>query len=60
MSGRVTVRYRRELIMLMYSLWSIVSPFSFGSRVVVMLIGVDRGLISAILNFFIKSFVYLA
>jgi hypothetical protein len=37
MSSRVTVRYRREPIMLLYSLWSIASPFSSLSNVVVVL-----------------------
>jgi hypothetical protein len=60
MSGRVIVRYRREPIMLLYSLWSAASSFSSGSSDVVVLIGVDMGLSSAMLNFFIKSFVYLA
>jgi hypothetical protein len=56
MSGCVAVRYRREPIMLIYSLYSMVSPFLSGSSVVVVLIRVDMGLSSAILNFFIKSF----
>jgi hypothetical protein len=30
MSNRVTVRYRREPIILLYSLWSIASSSSFG------------------------------
>jgi hypothetical protein len=60
MSDRVIVGYRREPIMLLYSLWSAASPFTSGSNDVVVLIGVDSGLSSAILNFFIRSFVYLA
>jgi hypothetical protein len=60
MSGRVAVRYRREPIMLLYSLWSAASPFSSGSSDVAMLIGIDTDLSSAILNFFIRFFVYLA
>jgi hypothetical protein len=60
MSGRVIVRYRRELIMLLYSLWSTDSLFLSGSSAVPMLIGVDTGLSSAILKFFIRSFVHLA
>jgi hypothetical protein len=60
MSSRIAVRYRRELIMLLYSLWSVASPFSSRSSIVVVLIRVDMGLSSAILNFFIRSFVYLA
>jgi hypothetical protein len=59
MSGRVAVRYRREPIML-YSLWSIASPSSSGPREEAELIRVDTGLSSAMLNFFIRSFVYLA
>jgi hypothetical protein len=54
------MRYKRELIMLLYSHWSRASPFSSGTSDVVMLIGVDMGLSSAMLNFFIRSFVYLA
>jgi hypothetical protein len=60
MSGRVAVRYRREPIMLLYSLWSIASPSSSGPSEVVELIRVDSGLSSTILNFFIRSFMYLA
>jgi hypothetical protein len=59
MSGRVAVRYRRELIMLLYSLWSIASPSSSGLSEVAELIGVDTGLSSVMLNFFIRSFMYL-
>jgi hypothetical protein len=60
MTDRVVVRYKRETIILLYSLCSIASPFSFKSNVVAVLIGVDTGLSSAMFNFFIKSFVYLA
>jgi hypothetical protein len=60
MPGRVTVRYRSEPIMLLYSLWSIASPFSSGSSAVAVLIDVNIGLSSAMLSFFIRSFVYLA
>jgi hypothetical protein len=60
MSVRVTVRYKSEPFMLMYSLWSTVSPSSSGPSVVVILIGVDMGLSSAMLNLFIRYFVYLA
>jgi hypothetical protein len=60
MFGRVAVTYRRELIILMYSLWSMTLPFSSGCSVVAVLIEVDTGLSSAMLNFFIKSFMYLA
>jgi hypothetical protein len=58
--GRVAVRYRREPIMLLYSLWSTASPSSSGPSDAVDLIRVDTGLSSAIWNFFIRSFVYLA
>jgi hypothetical protein len=56
MSDRVTVRYRREPIMLLYSLWSTALPSSSGPSEAVELIGVD----TVMLNFFIRSFVYLA
>jgi hypothetical protein len=59
MSGRVAVRYRREPNMLMYSLWLVASLFSSISSDVAVLIGVDTGLSSDMLNFFIRSFVYL-
>jgi hypothetical protein len=54
------VRYKRELIMLLYSLWSTASPSSSGPSEAVERIGEDTGLSSAMLNFFIRSFVYLA
>jgi hypothetical protein len=60
MSGRVVVRYMREPIMLLYSLCSIASPSSSGPIYIAVLIEVDIGLSSAMLNFFIRSFVYLA
>jgi hypothetical protein len=60
MSDCVAVRYKREPILLLYSLWLTASPSSMGSSVVVVLIGVDTGLASAKENFLIKSFVYLA
>jgi hypothetical protein len=60
MSDRVAVRYMREPIMLLYSLWSTTSPSSSEPSEVAELIGVDRGLSLAMLNFFIRSFVYLA
>jgi hypothetical protein len=60
MSGRVTVRYRREPIMLLYSLWSTASPSLSGPSEAMELIRVDTGLSFAMLNFFIRSFVYLA
>jgi hypothetical protein len=60
MSDHVVVRYRREPIMLMYSPWSTDSPFSSEFSAIAMLIDVDTGLSSVILNFFVRSFVYLA
>jgi hypothetical protein len=46
--------------MLLYSRWSAALPFSSGSSDVNVLIDVDTGLSSTMLNFFILSFVYLA
>jgi hypothetical protein len=60
MSGIIAVRYRREPIMLMYSLYSTASPSSSGPSDIAVLIGVDTSLSYAMLNFFIRSFVYLA
>jgi hypothetical protein len=60
MFSLVTVKYKREPIMLRYTFWSTGSPFSSASNVVVVLIGVDRGFESSILNFLRISFVYLA
>jgi hypothetical protein len=60
MSGLVAVKYKREPIMLWYSFWSTGSPSSSVSSAVVILIGVDRGFESSILNFLMMSFVYLA
>jgi hypothetical protein len=60
MSGLVTVKYKRELIMLQYSFWSTGSPSSSASSVVVVLISVDWGFESSILNFLRMSFVHLA
>jgi hypothetical protein len=60
MSGLVDVKYKREPVMLRYSLWSKGSPSSSALSVVVVLIGVDRGFKSSILNFMRMSFVYLA
>jgi hypothetical protein len=60
MSGLVTVKYKRESIMLQYSFWSMGSPSSFASSAVVILIDVDRGFESSILNFLRMSFVYSA
>jgi hypothetical protein len=60
MSGLVAVKYKREPIMLWYSFWSTASPSSSASSVVVILIDVNRGFESSILNFLRMSFVYLA
>jgi hypothetical protein len=60
MSDLVAVKYKRELIMLRYFFWSTGSPSSSTSSVVVVLIDVDRGFESSILNFLRVSFVYLA
>jgi hypothetical protein len=59
MSGLVAVKYKRELIMLRYSIWSMGSPFSSTSSAVVIPISVDRGFESSILDFLGMSFVYL-
>jgi hypothetical protein len=60
MSGHVAVRYRREPIMLLYSLWSTALPSSSRPSEAAELIRVDTGYSSAMLNFFIRSFMYLA
>jgi hypothetical protein len=60
MSSHVTVRYRREPIMLLYSLWYTASPSSSGPSEAAELIRVDTCLSSAMLNFFIRPYVYLA
>jgi hypothetical protein len=59
MSDLVVVKYKREPIMLWYSFCSTGSPSSSTLSVVVILIGVDRGFESSILNFLRMSFVYL-
>jgi hypothetical protein len=59
MSILVAVKYKRETIMLRY-FWFMGSSSSSTSSVVVVLIGVDRGFESSILNFLRMSFVYLA
>jgi hypothetical protein len=59
MSGLVTVKYKREPIMLQYSFWSM-GFLSSASSVVVVLISVDKGFESSILNVLRMSFVYLA
>jgi hypothetical protein len=60
MSGLVAIKYKREPIMLWYSFWSTGSPSSSASSTLVVLISVDRGFESSILNFLRMSFVYLA
>jgi hypothetical protein len=59
MSGLVVVKYKRESIMLRYSFWFTGSPSLSASSDVVVLIGVDWGFKSSILNFLRMSFVYL-
>jgi hypothetical protein len=60
MSDLIAVMYKREPIMLRYSFWSTGSSSLSASSAVVILIGVDRGFKSSILNFLRMSFVYLA
>jgi hypothetical protein len=48
MSGLVAIKYKREPIMLRYFFWSMGSPSSSTSSVVVVLIGVDKGFESSI------------
>jgi hypothetical protein len=60
MSGLIAVKYKRESIMLQYSFWSTGSVYSSSSSAVAVLIGVDRGFESCILNFLRMSFAYLA
>jgi hypothetical protein len=60
MCGLVTIKYKRESIMLRYPFWSTGFPSSSTSSVIVVLIGVDRSFKSSILNFLMMSFVYLA
>jgi hypothetical protein len=60
MPDLVAVKYKREPIMLRYSSWSTGSPSSSMSSAVDVLIGVDRGFESSILNLLRISFVYLA
>jgi hypothetical protein len=45
MYGRVAVRYKREPIILMYSLWSTALPSSSRPNDVAVLIGVDTDLL---------------
>jgi hypothetical protein len=58
MSGLVIVRYSKDPMMLRYSFCSMASSSS-ASRVIVVDIGVERGLASPISNFFSRSLVYL-
>jgi hypothetical protein len=58
MFGLVTVRYSTDPIMLWYSFYSMASSSS-ASRVVVVDIGIERGLALPISNFFSRSLVYL-
>jgi hypothetical protein len=60
MSGLIAIKYKREPIMLRFSFWSTASPSSSTSSVVIVLIGIDRGFESSIMNFLRMSFVYLA
>jgi hypothetical protein len=60
MSSLVAVKYKRELIMLWYSFWFVGTLSSSVSSAVVVLIGLDMGFKSSILNFLRMSFVYLA
>jgi hypothetical protein len=60
MSDLVTVKYKREPIMLWYSFGSRGSLSSSTSSIVVIIISVDRGLKSSILNFLRMSFVSFA
>jgi hypothetical protein len=60
MFGLVAVKYKKEPTMLRNSFWSTCSPSSSASSAIVVLIGVDRGFESSILNLLRKSFVYLA
>jgi hypothetical protein len=60
MFSLVAVKYKREPIMFRYSFWSTGSLSSSALSVVVVLIDVDRGFESSILNFLRISFVYSA
>jgi hypothetical protein len=60
MSGLVAIKYKWEPIMLRYSFWSMGSPSLSVSSAVFVLIGVDRGFESSILNFLRMPFMYLA
>jgi hypothetical protein len=52
MSSLIVVTYRRELIMLVYSFWSMGLLSSSASSVVVVGMGVKIGLASPMSNFF--------
>jgi hypothetical protein len=58
-AGLVAVKYKRESIILRYSFWSTGSPSSSVSSAIVVLIGVNRGFKSSIMNFLRMSFMYL-
>jgi hypothetical protein len=60
MSGLVVVKYKKEPIMLWYFFWSTGYPSSSASSAVAVIISVDMGFESSILNFLRMSFVYLA
>jgi hypothetical protein len=60
MSGLIAVKYKWEPIMLMHFFLSMGSPSSSAPSVIVVLIDLDRGFESSILNFLRMSFVYLA
>jgi hypothetical protein len=59
MIGLVAVKYKRELIMLIYSFWSMCPPFSSAYKADVVDMGVERGLASSMSNFFHTSFMHL-
>jgi hypothetical protein len=59
MSGLIAVKDKREPIMLRYSFWTTRTPSLSASSTIVVLISVDKGFESSILNFLRKSFVYL-
>jgi hypothetical protein len=60
MSSLIAVKHKREPIMLRYCFWSTGFPSSSVSSAVVILISVDGGFESSILNLLRMSFVYLA
>jgi hypothetical protein len=60
MSDLIVIKYKREPIMLRYSFESTGTPSTSVSIVVVVLISVNMGFESSILNFPRMSFMYLA